>query len=277
MSAVLLALVVAETVAIALLGVLVAGLLRSHGEVLRTLHTLGAGLEPGSGDHPVGGGPVGGAVAIALTPATDRRAGVPAARLTGVTLTADAVSWAVAGTGRDTLLAFLSGGCETCQPFWTAFGAGVEVPGGADLVVVTGGPERESETLLRRLAPADLPLVMSTAAWEDYEVPGSPHFVYVDGRSGTVVGEGTAPGWPQVAALLDRAVGDARQDLRRRSHRPRRSRPSSDRPPDASGADAPGRVDAALAAAGITPGHPSLYADPHGTPAEPPPPGRDGT
>jgi len=36
-------LVVAEAVAIGLLGLLVAGLLRSHAEILRRLHQLGAG------------------------------------------------------------------------------------------------------------------------------------------------------------------------------------------------------------------------------------------
>ena len=41
------ALVVALGVVVALLGVLVAGLLRSHAEILRQLHALGAGRTPG--------------------------------------------------------------------------------------------------------------------------------------------------------------------------------------------------------------------------------------
>ena len=40
------ALVAIETVVLALLTVVVIGLLRSHGEILRQLHTLGAGLDP---------------------------------------------------------------------------------------------------------------------------------------------------------------------------------------------------------------------------------------
>ena len=40
------ALVVIETVVLVLLTVVVIGLLRSHGEILRQLHTLGAGLDP---------------------------------------------------------------------------------------------------------------------------------------------------------------------------------------------------------------------------------------
>lgn len=247
----LLALVVTEAVAIALLAVLVVGLLRSHGDVLRTLHKLGAGLDPDAEVLTTGATPV------AFTPRrpVDAPAGT-AARLTGLTLDGEAVSWPVADAGRNTLLAFLSSGCETCLPFWQQLSGEVEVPGDAELVVVTGGPERESETLLHRLAPAGLPVVMSTQAWEDYEVPGSPHFVFVDGATGTIAGEGTAPTWPQVASLLERAVGDL---ARRSAPRPRASADATvmDR-------DAPDRVDAELAAAGIGAGHPSLWTDPHG-------------
>jgi len=39
-------LIAIEAVAIVLLGVLVFGLLRSHAEILRRLHSLGAGLDP---------------------------------------------------------------------------------------------------------------------------------------------------------------------------------------------------------------------------------------
>jgi len=178
------ALVMAETVAIALLGVLVVGLLRSHGEVLRTLHKIGAGLDPDSRD--VSPRPVD----IGIT-TRDLTAAAP---IVGVTLADEAVSWPVTGD-RDVLLAFLSSGCTSCEPFWEAFGRGAPVPGGADLLIVVGDADRESETLLRRLAPRDVPLVMSTQAWHDYDVPGSPHFVYIDGAAGTVVGEGTGQIW----------------------------------------------------------------------------------
>ena len=47
------ALVVALAVAVVLLAVLVAGLLRSHAEILRALHELGAGLELDRADGPV--------------------------------------------------------------------------------------------------------------------------------------------------------------------------------------------------------------------------------
>jgi len=41
------ALVVVEALAIVMLGILVAGLLRSHAEILRSLHQLGVGLDDG--------------------------------------------------------------------------------------------------------------------------------------------------------------------------------------------------------------------------------------
>ena len=46
------ALVVVETVVLVLLVVVVTGLLRSHGEILRRLHALGAGLDPDAVDAP---------------------------------------------------------------------------------------------------------------------------------------------------------------------------------------------------------------------------------
>ena len=50
---------------------------------------------------------------------------------------------------------------------------------------------------------------MSTEAWGDYEVPGSPFFVLVDGRSGRRIGEGVANHFRQVVELVRRAEADA--------------------------------------------------------------------
>ncbi|HEX9530474.1 MAG TPA: hypothetical protein VF954_05000, partial [Acidimicrobiales bacterium] len=68
----------AEGLAIVLLAVLVAGLLRSHAEILRRLHELGAGMDPAPGAVP-------GRTSVALpaTPPPDRRHPVP--DLTGTT------------------------------------------------------------------------------------------------------------------------------------------------------------------------------------------------
>ncbi len=46
---------------------------------------------------------------------------------------------------------------------------------------------------------------MSSDAWNDYEVPGSPFFVLVDGRAGRRIGEGVAQHFAQIADLVRRA------------------------------------------------------------------------
>jgi hypothetical protein len=111
------------------------------------------------------------------------------------------------------------------------------------LVVVTKGPEAESESRLRDLAPAGVALVQSTEAWTDYEVPVSPYFVLVDGPSGSVIGEGSAASWGQVGSLMSQALADA----------------GSRRPDFIDNGEL--RADAELRRAGIHPGDPSLYHD----------------
>ena len=100
--------------------------------------------------------------------------------------------------------------------------------------------ERERPAKLRELAPEGIPVVMSDRAWSDYEIPGSPYFVLVDGG---VLGEGVATTWHALASL----VGDALEDQREARGR--------------GGEERAVRIDETLAAAGIGPGHPSLYPD----------------
>lgn len=262
----LVALVVAETVALALLGLLVAGLLRSHAEILGTLHRLGAGLDPDAVEASRGrrAGAAGGSGAAGSTPAHD---------VTGVDLTGDDAVVGVIGARHDTVLAFLSSGCLTCQPFWTALREGASAPAGSRVVVVVRDAQEESPSRLAELAGPNLSVVMSTEAWDDYAVPGSPHFAYVDGTTGRVVGEGVAQSWAQVLDLLGRAATDARHPTAtRRAWLPdptssqaqadevagsARARDTASR--DTSGRDNAGRIDAELAAAGIGEQHPSLF------------------
>ena len=74
---------------------------------------------------------------------------------------------------------------------------------------------------------------MSTDAWLEYKVPQTPYFVYVDGPTGRIVGEGSAGTWDQVVSLWSQALADA------------------------GGGEA--RADKELQQAGIRPGHRSLY------------------
>ena len=200
------ALVVALAVAVLLLAVLVAGLLRSHAEILKALHELGAGLELDRSAGPV---PV--TIDGVRTP---RAAGAASpAAVTGESLDGEAIGVSLTA-GSPVLLAFLSSGCTTCQAFWSAFREPhLAVPGGARLVVVTKDLSEESPSALASRAPGDVPLITSSQAWESFGVPGSPYFVLVDGSadgdgSGRVVGEGSAATWPAVATLMGQATAD---------------------------------------------------------------------
>jgi hypothetical protein len=222
------ALVLGLALAVLVLGVLVAGVLRSHAEILKALHELGAGLELDR-DAP---GPV--PVTIdGVVPPRPAGSAAPEAVL-GSTLDGEEVALPLRG-GRSTLLAFLSSGCTTCKEFWTAFARTPAVPADARLVVVVRDLDEESPSALAKLTSDGLTLVASTATWDGLDVPGSPYFVLVD-PDGRVVGEGSGASWPQVADLLGQAHADAGSTAQRRE-----------------------RDEAALRAAGIDQGHPSLY------------------
>jgi len=209
-------------VAIGLLGLLVAGLLRSHAVILRRLHELGAGLDDGVV------GPIG--IPSALAGAV---VGQGAHDVVGVTAEDEAVAIGVVGAGHDTLLAFLSSGCATCERL---FREPPVLPARTRLVIVAKGPDEESVSALRDLAPAGVTMVMASQPWVDYAVPHSPYFVLVDGPRGRVRGEGAATSWKQVAGLITQALADA-----------------------TAGGERESRADAELLAAGIRPGHESLY------------------
>jgi hypothetical protein len=232
-------LVAVETLLLVLLAVMVVALLRSHAEILRRLGPPGEEHEAAAGRERF-------AVGLATPP--EREGATPAADVAGISLAGDGVQIGLGPGSPSTLLAFLSSGCLTCETFWTTFSGTppTEVPGGARLIVVTKDATHESPSRLRQLASPGLEVVMSTAAWEAYDVPTSPYFVYVDGASGTVHGEGAATGWAQVESLLRDAIEDVAQAGGVRVRR-------------AGGAERARRVDDALAAAGINPGHPSLY------------------
>ena len=236
-------LLVCETLLLVLLSVLVAGLLRSHAEILRR---LGPG-EDAAGERTSDAD---------LPSPPEREPGTPATDVAGSTLDDEALQIGLAAGGDSTLLAFLTSGCLTCEGFWDAFQPGrrPEIPGGARLVIVTKDTTHESPSRLRELAPRDVPVVMSSAAWEDYDVPTAPYFIFVDGVSGTVTGEGAASGWPQVESLLRDALDDIAVIERRPGDR---GPATSDRP--GSGAERISRADRELESAGIGPGHPSLW------------------
>jgi len=240
------------TVVLALLTLLVIGLLRSHAEILRRLHELGVDMEeprtrtvtrdqfnvfpevpsPGSNDElPVG------------------------RDLSGVDLDDGAVSVRVVGAPHATMIAFLSGTCLTCERFWQAFAQPNELglSPNVRLVIVTKSPGEESPARIADVAPPGVPLVMSSEAWEAYDVPGSPYFVLVDGPSGRTRGEGTGIDWPQVRGLLEQVADD--EVFASQLEARRVAKPAADDARER-------RVDAELMSAGIRPGDPSLYGTP---------------
>jgi hypothetical protein len=161
----------------------------------------------------------------------------------------EAIVVRLGGVEQNTVLAFLSSSCTTCLAFWDDFArpGGVALPPATRLVIVTKDQDEESPVLIDELKPPGVEVVMSSRAWSDLNVPGSPYVVAVDGPSGRVIGEGTGMSWDQVARLLVQATGDTAFMTGSRAVKP------------ASDAEREARVDRELLAAGILPGDPSLY------------------
>ncbi|MEX0825640.1 MAG: hypothetical protein WD184_02620 [Acidimicrobiia bacterium] len=231
------ALVIVEAVVVLLLAVLVIGLLRSHGEILRALRDLGIELDE--------------ADATAVPRPLPRRTtdSLAAADIVGITPEGSQRMVGVVGARHTTMLAFLSSGCLTCANFWEAFGREELAMPGEDthLVIVTKGPEAESPAAIAAKAPRRMTTVMSTEAWDHYGVPITPYFVLVDGPSGQIAGEGAAANWRQLESLMAQAAADG--GLLNRATR------------GGSTSDRLDRADEELAAAGISPDHPSLLAN----------------
>ncbi len=260
----MLAAVIAEGAAVVLLGVLVLGLLRSHALILKALHELGAGLElereAGTGvtTATTGGkpGPVPVELESGVVPAT-RADSTRAHDIVGTGLDRTEQVVPVTEPGTRTLLAFLTSGCSVCQTFWEEFRGEVEVPGRGHLQVVAKGPEEESASTLRTLA-GDRAVVQSSGAWTDYDIPGSPYFVYVE--DGRVTGEGSATTWPQVRDLMAQGVSDS-EDARESAGRTGPGQLVGEQLGRGERDSVP-RMDDELLAAGIRPGHPSLFQSP---------------
>lgn len=235
------------------LALLVAGLLRSHAVILRRLHEAGV-------PELDGGGALLPLASDDDEPATPRPNDAPTGRaapdLTGTSADGDPMVVAVAGRRHDTSLLFLSADCATCEPFWEAVGDGrahrISTPEHRLVVVARGGESDLVATIAQR--PADVPVLLSSEAWQDYQVPGSPYIVHVDGPSGRIRGEGTSASWDQLVDLASRGRSETTERFESgRARRRNRHSGRDDRPPRDS--------DGELEAVGILPGDPSLYSD----------------
>ncbi len=231
------AIVILLAVVVGILTVLVAGLLRSHAEMLRAFNELGVtfghdGADTTSATLP---DPVRRDVPHASDRVHESTGDGSVHEIVGMSPTGSAIAIGFAGRSERTLIAFLTSGCATCKGFWDAFRADAPLPRTVDrLVIVTRSADEESPAALTNLAPARHRVVMSSDAWNDYGVPVSPYFVLVDPNIGSIVGEGAASTWSQVGSLLGRADADAEFENER-------------------------RIDADLRAAGLEPDDPTLY------------------
>ena len=160
--------------------------------------------------------------------------------LTGVTPRGDSTSVSLTGSRGHTLLAFLSSTCTACGEFWN--GSATFTLAGVRPVVVTKGAEAESPSEIARLADPRHLTLMSTQAWEDFNVPATPYFALVDNGTARVVGEGSAGDWSRVEDMVRRALAESGL-----------GRNTAQRKAD---------VDQELAEAGFEPGDPRLYQRP---------------
>jgi hypothetical protein len=208
--------VVAEGIAVLLLGALMFNLLRTQAKVLQLLgDTTNRRSTPPA---PVAGPP---------RPARPSRVGQRATDVAGVDATGAPAAFGFVEDPVAVLL-FLTTSCRTCQQFWAALGAPGEtgaagakdaasetlrlpgtppisdaprLPGTPRVVIAAPGAALESRSRVRELAPPSVPLVMSADAWKDYEVTGSPFAVVI--RHGVVAAEGPVVAWENLVELLE--------------------------------------------------------------------------
>ena len=179
--------------------VLVAGLLRSHAEILKTLHARGSGEDVGSHN--------GDSQETDVVPAN-----TDAHPIHGASLARESVELRPIDEERGLLLAFLTSGCSACRTIWRDIEAGDENGHSLGVRVVAVAKDREEESVsrLKKLAPDWLPVVLSSSAWRDYQVPSSPYFVYV--VSGEIVGQGSAKTWANALEFVEDQIADVDEE-----------------------------------------------------------------
>jgi hypothetical protein len=83
--------------------------------------------------------------------------------------------------GRPVLLLFLSAACLGCHDLWDGLsGLRAALTPDSRLAVVTRGPDDEDAAAIAALSHAEVPTVMSSRAYADYQVGGPPFLVVVD-------------------------------------------------------------------------------------------------
>jgi hypothetical protein len=119
---------------------------------------------------------------------------MPRRPLVGVTPTGDPVEIPVSSTAQ--LLAFLTSSCLPCRLWWAELGSRSH----PEAVIVTPDPATEDALAVAALDRGRVPVVMSSAAWIDHDVRGSPTVLVV--RDGVVVARGEPHSWEELGALV---------------------------------------------------------------------------
>jgi hypothetical protein len=103
------------------------------------------------------------------------------------------------------LLSFLATACDGCDGFWNGYRDGKRLL--THSVIVTRGPGSTSSEAVAEAARgiADVAVVMSDGAWDDYRVTGYPFFVLVEPRERVVIGETVGFGWAEVLDMINSA------------------------------------------------------------------------
>jgi len=225
------AVIVIEGVVIVLLLVLVAGLLKSHAEILRQLDRLGAGDDTTQS-------------VSSPRPRTVGFEEAPMKSITGLTPRGAERTLTLDHGRSPTLLAFLSSGCASCRVFWSEFGNDPEQPlPDTRTVIVTKGADGESPDKIAGLAPAGVDTLMSSDVWDAFRVPLTPYFMLLDAGA-RVIGEGSALTWEQLLGLLRQSAAD------------------TPHPAHLGTSERARFTDSRLAESGVEPGDPSLYENP---------------
>ena len=102
------------------------------------------------------------------------------------------------------LLLFMSSDCLGCAGIWHDLRTGEHAAKIATsrTVIVTRGPSSENCVRLAALSPPGAEIIMSSSAFQDYQIPAIPYFIHLAASSGTVVSEGVPASLECVASAM---------------------------------------------------------------------------
>jgi hypothetical protein len=129
------------------------------------------------------------------------------ADIEGVSPAGEPVNIDIVDSTEAVLLVFLSSSCLGCRDLWEGTAALCQaLPAELRIILVTRGPDHEDAEAITALSPADMPTVMSSQAFRDYQVGGPPFLAVV--FDGAVQTEGVAWGIAETVRATRAALGE---------------------------------------------------------------------